>query len=254
MIGLFDSGVGGLSIAAEIRSRLPDADLLYIADRARAPWGVRSDTEILNMSIELADRLVAEGSSLVVVACHTGSVVALEALRKRHPGLPFVGLDPAIKPAAAMNNGTVAVLATHTTLRSRSYQTLIADHAVDTEVVGVACPRWVELVEDGITDGPDAEDAVAEVIDPLLDRGIGAYVLACTHFPFLQDLIRERITPGGVLVSPTDGVARQVDRLIEDRSGSGRTRIISTGREDGVVERVAGLGGLDLRGQDLTFG
>ncbi|MPZ52756.1 MAG: glutamate racemase [Acidimicrobiia bacterium] len=253
LIGLFDSGVGGFSIASALRRRLPTSDLLYIADRARAPWGTKSDEQILEMSIELTDRLIDLGSELVVVACHTGSVVALESLRRRHPQIPFVGLDPAIKPAASLGNGTVAVLATPTTLRSRSYQKLVNTHATGVEVVAVPCPRWVELVESGITSGPLAEELVGEVLDPLKHKGINTFVLACTHFPFLENVIRQRIGSEAVLVAPTEGVVRQVERLAKGESGIGNTKVISTGPEDGVVQTVAVLGGLRVAEKDLTF-
>lgn len=196
------------------------------------------------MSSELTERLIGLGASMVVVACHTGSVVALETLRARHPQIRFVGLDPAIKPAASLDNGPVAVLATTTTLRSRSYRRLVASHGGNAEIMDVACPRWVELVERGVTHGPEAQQAVSAVIDPLRERDVRTFVLACTHFPFLQTLIEERIGPDSVLVTPTVGVAKQVERLADGRQEQGKLRVLSTGEDDGVVDNVLELAGL----------
>ena len=228
MIGVFDSGVGGLSVLVEIRNALPDADLLYVGDRGRAPYGERTLADVEAISQDVAAWLVDEGATCLVVACNTASAAALESLRSRHPDLPIVGMEPAVKPAAmATRSGKVAVLATAATFQGRLFESVVARFAEGVEVLPRACPEWVAMVEEGVVAGPRAETAVRDVVEPLEGEGADVVVLACTHFSFLAPVIH-RVSSLGVL-DPARAVAQQTARVAPHISGAGRLILAASG-------------------------
>lgn len=237
MIGVFDSGVGGLSVLREIRALIPEATLLYAADRARSPFGTRSLAEVETISHEIADWLVGQGADCIVIACNTASAAALESMRAAYPGVPIVGMEPAVKPAAAETaTGTVAVYATAATFQGRLFDSVVDRFAAGVEVITRACPEWVDLVESGTIEGPDAELAVDTALQPALDAGADRIVLACTHFSFLGSLITNlaRIP----VIDPAPAVAAQVARVAPTGSGTGSTLLAVTG-DGGHFERLA---------------
>lgn len=248
MIGVFDSGIGGLSVLLRIRERLPAADLLYLADQARAPYGHRSLDEVRGYAVEIAGRLIDEGADVVVVACNTASAAALQRLRQIHPGVPFVGMEPAVKPAAAASrNGTIGVLATAATFQGELFASVVDRHARGVRVVAEPCTGWVEMVEAGIVDGPEAEAAVRSHLEPVLDEGADTLVLGCTHFPFLLDQIQAVAGPDVVIVDPSEAVARRVAEVAGDRAaGSGALRLATTGDPHRFGRRAAALAGLPV--------
>ena len=243
MIGLFDSGVGGLSVLRETRRLLPDADLLYAADRKRAPFGVRPLHEVEEISHGISDWLIGEGVDCLVVACNTASAAALESIRSAHPGLPVVGMEPAIKPAAASTStGRVAVYATEATFQGRLFDSVVRRFGTGVEVLTRACPEWVELVEHGHLSGPDVEIAVRQAIEPAREAEADRIVLACTHFSFLASIIGE--TARIPVIDPAPAVAAQVARVAPGRSGSGNTMLAVSGdiREfELLASEVAGI-------------
>jgi glutamate racemase len=251
VIGVFDSGVGGLSVLTRIRSRLPAADLLYVADRARAPYGRRSLDEVRGFSEEITDRLLAEGAGMVVVACNTASAASLHALRHRHPLVPFVGMEPAVKPAAAISDRrVVGVLATAATFQGELFASVVDRYAAGVAVVAEACPGWVELVERGVVTGPEAEAAVRSHLRPVLDAGADTLVLGCTHYPFLAPLIREVAGEGVTVVDPSDAVARRVAEVAgAAAAGKGRLRLVTTGPTGDLDELATRLTGLRVRSE-----
>lgn len=209
-IGVFDSGVGGLSVLRAIAQQLPQAPLHYLADSAHAPYGARDAAFIEQRALALAGRLLDEGAGMLVVACNTASVVAVARLRERWAGLPIVAMEPALKPAAAITkSGTVGVLATERTLASAAVQRLQAAHP-QVRWRLQPCPGWVEAIERGDTDGPATRALVQRHVRPLVDAGADTLVLGCTHYPFLAPLIAEAAGPGVTLVDPAPAVARQV--------------------------------------------
>lgn len=237
MIGVFDSGVGGLSVLREARRLLPQADLLYVADCARAPFGVRRLEEVEQISHEISEWLIAEGADSLVVACNTASAAALESIRLAHPDLPVVGMEPAVKPAAAgTSTGIVAVYATAATFQGRLFDSVVRRFASGVEVLTRACPEWVELVEAGLVDGPGAELTVETAVQPARDSNADRIVLACTHFSFLTPVIEK--LAGVPVIDPAPAVASQLARVVPDGSGSGEL-VLATSGDVGEFGRLA---------------
>ena len=242
VIGVFDSGLGGLSVVREILRLAPGSSILYFGDRAWAPYGERSLADVRARSERVTDHLLAAGADTMVIACNTASAAALNHLRARHAGVPFVGMEPAVKPAAAVTrSGTIGVLATPATFQGELYASVVDRFATGLEVLDAPCPGWMEMVE-----SPPPEDIVAATIrrsiEPLLERGADVLVLGCTHYPFLRHHI-ERIAGSGVaIIDPGEAVARQVIRIGARRPGPFGIHV--SGPADGVAARVRDLTGL----------
>lgn len=214
MIGLFDSGLGGLSVLRAVRQRLPGQDLLYLADSAYCPYGPRPAAEVRARSLACGRWLVDQGARLVVVACNTATSAAIELLRAELP-VPVVGMEPGVKPAAALTrSGQVGVLATHNTLAGERFSRLVERFAEGVTVTTVACPGLVEQVEAGDLESPQTRAMVAHYLAPLRERGADTIVLGCTHFPWLSPLIEELAGPGVTVIDTGPAVAQQVARLV----------------------------------------
>lgn len=239
MIGVFDSGVGGLGVLTEIRRLLPRADLLYLADQGRAPYGVRSLDEVAAMADEVTGWLLDRGATVVTIACNTASAAALHRLRGRHPGVPFVGMEPAVKPAAVRTtSGVIGVVATAATFQGELFASVVQRHSRGARIVTQACPRWVELVEASSIDGPEARGEVERCLAPILDEGADTLVLGCTHFGYLVPLIEEVAGQALTIIDPAPAVARQVARIASAHIGEGSLRLATSG-EPAQLERVA---------------
>ncbi|MBI5157845.1 MAG: glutamate racemase [Acidimicrobiia bacterium] len=240
MIGVYDSGVGGLSVLREVRRLLPEADLLYLADQAHAPYGERSIAEVRRFAETAIGTLIARGATTVVVACNTASAAALGHLRSVF-SVPIVGMEPAVKPAAAATRtGRVAVLATPVTFQGAVFDDLVGRFAAGITVIPHPCPGWAAAVEDRWPDG--AEAAVAEHLRPLLASGVDTIVLACTHYSFIAAVIAEVAGPEVAVIDPGAAVARQVTRIASP-DGQGTTRYLTTGdpvRFSQQIERLLG--------------
>lgn len=218
VIGVFDSGVGGLSVAREIMAQLPAQRLIYLADQAHAPYGQRSLAEIRTFSEGIARFLLAQGAGLIVVACNTASAAALHWLRAQLPETPFVGMEPAVKPAASRTRtGHVGVIATAATFQGELFASLLDRYTSHVTVHTQVCPALVPLVEAGELDSARAWAAVQEYLAPLLAAGIDELVLGCTHYPFLRPLIEAVVGPNVELIDPAPAVARQVARVLAQR-------------------------------------
>lgn len=214
-VGFFDSGVGGLSVARAFLRLRPAARVLYTADWAFCPYGARPDAEILGRSREIVRGLLALGARLVVVACNSASAVALETLRAEHPGVPFVGMEPAVKPAAALSRtGAVGILATAHTLRGRLFRETAARFASGVRVVPAVGEGFVELAESGDLASDAARRTATRVLAPLLEARCDPIVLGCTHYPFLLPLLRE-VAPGVRFLDPSEAVARRAAALYD---------------------------------------
>ena len=224
MIGVFDSGLGGLSVLAALVEALPQADFVYYADTAHVPYGNKSEAQIQRRVLAIGEHLANEGCRLLVVACNTATATAVHALRAAHPGRPVVGVEPGIKPAAQeTRTGRIAVLTTEATARSQRLRKLVSDHAHRVEVVVEPCPGWATHVEMLQLDDPALAADVSARIEPLLDRGVDRIVLGCTHYSFLAPLLKQAIGTRAQLVDVADAVARQARRLAADLAhGSGR--------------------------------
>lgn len=216
-IGLFDSGVGGLSVLREVRAELPHEDLCYVADSAHAPYGDKSPAEIEDRAIAIATFLIARQAKALVVACNTATGVAVETLRQRFP-VPIIGIEPAIKPAVALTtSGVIGVLATSQTLASQKFRTLVDAWRGQTEVLLQACPGLVEQIEKGDLASDATRSLVAQYVEPLVARGADTLVLGCTHYPFVSAVIQSVAGPQVRLIDPARAVAREVRRRLEER-------------------------------------
>ena len=217
MTGFFDSGFGGLCILEAFMRECPGEPFVYIADNANCPYGNKSRAEIEAIAGQIAEELIDRHQCrLIVVACNTATAQAIDFLRSRYPQVPFVGLEPAIKPAAqATKTGVVGVLATRGTFGGRLYRETSRKFAAGVTVLQRMADDWVELVERGVVDGPEAEAAVRTAVEPLLAAGADQLVLGCTHFPHLRPLI-ERVANGrAAVIDSCQAVARQARRLLE---------------------------------------
>jgi glutamate racemase len=227
-VGVFDSGIGGLSVVRAMRAFLPAEDIVYFADSAYCPYGSRDAAFILERSIAIAEHLIRSGIKLLVTACNTACAVALEQLRELFD-VAIVGLEPAVKPAASRSSsGRIAVFATPRTIGSARLARLIDHHAADVEVELVPAPGWVELVEDGVVDASAARSLVEPLVRPVVDRGADVLVLGCTHYPFLAPLIREIAGDSIAIVDSGPAVARRAGELLV-RHGASRPGSAATG-------------------------
>lgn len=215
MIGVFDSGVGGLSVWREIARQLPHHDTLYVADQAHVPYGPRPLEQVREFAEEIARFLLAEGAAVIVVACNTASAAALHHLRATFPHTPFVGMEPAVKPAVQnTHTGVVGVIATPATFQGELFAALLQRFATDVHVLTRVCPGLVEAVETGALDTPATEALLHDCLQPLLDSGIDQLVLGCTHYPFLRPVIERIVGPAVEVIDPAPAVARQVGRTL----------------------------------------
>ena len=222
VIGLFDSGVGGLSVLRAVRAQVPQARLLYLADQAHVPYGRRSRAQIRAYARGITRFLLAQGVQVIVVACNTATAAAIDTLRAEFPGVPFVGIEPAVKPAAqATRRGVVGVLATQATFRQPRYATLVRRFAPHVRVLEDPCPGLVERIEAGEVDGPQVRAILRRAVGPMLQAGADTFVLGCTHYPFARAALQDLVGPEVRILDPAPAVARQVVRVLARLGWSG---------------------------------
>lgn len=214
LLGVFDSGVGGLSVLRALHQRLPTASLLYVADSAYAPYGERSVAELIERSRRLTKHLLDQGARMVVVACNTATTAAIRELRTDWPHIPFVGVEPGVKPAVALSrNGRIGVLATRRTIASERMRSLVEQHAPDREVILQPCPGLADAIESGKLDGPAMHELLRGFCEPLRAARVDTVVLGCTHYPFVAEHIRVLMGPDVVLIDTADAVAQRAQAL-----------------------------------------
>ncbi len=219
LIGIFDSGVGGLSVLKEIRRLMPQARLFYIADQAHVPYGKRGLDEIRNLSFAITRFLIDQGTAIVVVACNTASAAALQELREEFPDTLFVGMEPAVKPATQhTHNGVVGVLATPATFQGRLYNTLVERFAQDVRILTNTLPGLVEEIEAGRLESLETRRILETAIRPMVAQGADTLVLGCTHFPFVLPLIREVAGSSVEVIDPAPAIARRTEYLAREHS------------------------------------
>lgn len=242
-VGVFDSGVGGLSVLRDIRAALPYEDLVYIADSDNIPYGSKTPEFIQARSLRMTDFLIERDAKAIVIACNTATAAAASVLRARF-ALPVVAMEPAVKPAAAATrSGVVGVLATVGTLKSAQVAALLERFGQDIQVVLQPCPGLVERIEAGDLDGPATRALVERFTQPLIDQGADTIVLGCTHYPFVRPLIADVAGPDVALIDTGAAVARQLRRVLAERgllnpgSEPGREQFWTTGDLD-VARRV----------------
>lgn len=242
-IGMFDSGVGGLSILQAVRERLPAAPIRYVADSAHAPYGERSDADVLDRCERITAHLLAQGAAVIVVACNTATAVAIDALRAAHPAVRFVGVEPGVRPAvAASRRRRIGVMATTATLRSERLQALLRRDAAGCQVHLQACRGLAAAIERGRRDDPELLALIDAHAGAVRAAGVDAVALGCTHYPFVREQI-ERVLGAGVRVVDTSAaVADQVARAWTGDSSDtlAPCRIETTGDPQGLSAFVAG--------------
>ena len=248
-IGVFDSGLGGLTVLAALRARLPGEDFIYFADTHFLPYGEKPEAFIQARGQAIAQALVERGAKAIVVACNTATAAAAELIRAAVP-FPVVALEPAVKPAAALTRtGVVGVLATTRTLASQRYQRLVQTHAESVRVISQPCPGLADAIE---TQGPDSPRVAAlldEYVQPLAEAGADVVVLGCTHYPWVRAGIAARLPEGVTIVDTGEAVARQVERRLQGEShlgGHGQLQLATSGNPLLVRETVARLWGSPL--------
>jgi len=215
-IGIFDSGLGGLSVWQEIIKILPHESMIYFADQKNCPYGERTPQEITQFSSQIVDFFLKRNCKIVVVACNTATSASIYELRKKYK-LPFVGMEPAVKPAAMLTKtGKVGVIATKGTLSGSRFHEIKNKYAQDVEVLVQIGHGLVECIEAGEWDSPQTEKLLKSYLEPMLNKGIDQLVLGCTHYPFLKEAI-QHITKGNVnIINPAIAVAKQTKRLLEE--------------------------------------
>lgn len=229
-IGVFDSGVGGLTVLRELREQLPTARMRYLADTAYAPYGNRSPEDIRARSIAITEHLIACGAELIVVACNTATAHAIEALRARWPALPFVGTEPGIKPAvAATHNGRIGLLATQSTAASARLRALIERHIGDKQVIVQGCAGVVDRIETGDLGSAELQALVNSYCEPLRTAGVDTALLGCTHYPFIEPLWRAALGSGVELLRIETAVARRAVSLWPHAVGEPALNIETSG-------------------------
>ena len=266
-IGIFDSGVGGISVLRAMRKQMPEESILYFGDQAHVPYGSRSLEQIQNFSEAITRFLLEQGAKIIVVACNTASAAALRYLRGRFPDVKFVGMEPAVKPAAEhTQTGRVGVLATPATFQGALYASVVERFANGVELFQETCPGLVQQIEQGNLVGEETRKILEDALLPMLEKNIDSVVLGCTHYPFVIPLIQQIVGDDVRVIDPAPAVAKQTGRLIQENemrnnSGAkGAVNFYTSGDPDvlksllpmlmgeaGEVQRVEWINDLDVR-------
>lgn len=248
-IGVFDSGLGGLTVLKAIHQQHPYEDVLYLADQAHVPYGPRTLHQVQQFSEAITRYFLTQEVKLVVVACNTASAAALHHLREQFPGTPFVGMEPAVKPAAEQTgSGVVGVLATPATFQGELYASVVERFANGVEIMQDTCRGLVEQIEQGNLTGDSTRQILERALDPMISAGIDTIVLGCTHYPFVIPLIEEIAGPEVRVIDPAPAIARQVGRLLDRQQlrtpagQQGKTHFLTTGSLERFKQNLPTLG------------
>ena len=217
-IGVMDSGVGGISVLKHIRDILPHESIVYVADSQYAPYGSLTPEKITERCFTIADFLIAQGVKALVVACNTATAASIQLMREKY-SLPIIGMEPAVKPAAAASkNGVIGVLATVGTLKSAQFAALLANYGHDIQVHTQGCVGLVECIERGEINTANTKALITEYCQPLLDAGADTIVLGCTHYPFVRELIQEVVGEGITVIDTGAAVAKHLQNTLQKQS------------------------------------
>lgn len=263
-IGVFDSGVGGLSVLRALWRELPGQSFIYLADQAHVPYGPRPLEQVRAFSEAITRYLLAQGAGLIVVACNTASAAALHWLRATFPATPFVGMEPAVKPAAEhTRSGAVGVLATPATFQGALYASVVERFANGVRLHQHTCPGLVAQIEAGDVNGAQTRAILEEALHPMLAAGIDTVVLGCTHYPFVIPLIEQIVGPEVRVIDPAPAVARQARRLLgiqnapESNAPIGHetlTRYLTTGQPQAFARAIQTLLGVEVQVEVAQWG
>jgi glutamate racemase len=240
-IGIFDSGVGGISVLRAVREQMPEEAILYFGDQGHIPYGPRPMEQIRIYSGAITEFLLERDAKLIVVACNTASAAALRYLREQFPDLQFVGMEPAVKPAAERTQtGRVGVLATPATFQGALYASVVERFANGVDLFQHTCPGLVQQIEQGNLDGTETRQILQEALLPMLAKNIDTVVLGCTHYPFVIPLIKQIVGENVRVIDPAPAVAKQTRRLLEIQhmrnlsSAKGRIKLYTSGDPDAL--------------------
>jgi glutamate racemase len=215
-IGIFDSGVGGLTVLRAIRKQLPSESLIYFGDQAHMPYGLRSLEEVRGYSKSITEFLLDLEAKMIVIACNTASAAALHTLRLTFPGTPFIGMEPAVKPAAEVTStGKVGVLATPATFQGALYASVVERFASNVIILENTCPGLVQQIENGELNSIETRAILVAALNPMLEQGVDTIVLGCTHYPLVIPLIQEIVGQNVRVIDPAPAVARQAEHLLD---------------------------------------
>ena len=239
-IGVFDSGVGGVSVLRRLRKRLPGEKFYYFGDSVNAPYGSRSTEEIRSLTLAAVEKMAQTPLKALVVACNTATAAAIEVLRETYPDLIVVGIEPALKPAAdQFPGGGIGVMATQATLREEKFSRLLSRYEQDHTVYKIPAPGLVELIEEGRADSKETEDLLRELLAPYMGK-LDALVLGCTHYPFAAAALRRCLGPRVVLLDGGDGTARETMRRLGEadllRDGVGEVLWHNSSGDEKLIE------------------
>jgi glutamate racemase len=266
-IGIFDSGVGGLSVLRAVRAQMREESVLYFGDQGHIPYGPRPMEQIRDFSEAITNFLLERNTKLIVVACNTASAAALKYLREKFPDVPFVGMEPAVKPAAeTTQTGKVGVLATPATFQGALYASVVERFANGVELFQNTCSGLVQQIEWGNLNGSETRKILESALHPMLEKNIDTVVLGCTHYPFVIPLVQEIVGEKVRVIDPAPSVAKQAKRLLEaggmknDSSARGDVKFYTSGSpdalksllpvlldENGDVERVEWINDSEIR-------
>lgn len=237
-VGVMDSGVGGLTVLKHLTRQLPREHFIYFADSAYAPYGNQSASKIQQRCFTIADTLIAQGAKALVVACNTATAAAISAMRA-HFSLPIIGMEPAVKPAAAASkNNVIGVLATTGTLQSAQFAALLEHYGHGVQVVTQACVGLVERIEQGLMDQPETMALLETYCQPLIDAGADTIVLGCTHYPFVRSYIQQIVGPNVTLIDTGAAVAKRLQQVLAEKtlmnsaSDQGQLQFLTSGTEN----------------------
>ncbi|HKI54570.1 MAG TPA: glutamate racemase [Anaerolineales bacterium] len=235
-IGIFDSGIGGLSVLRAIRAQMPAENILYFGDQGHIPYGPRPMEQIRDFSEAITNFLLEQNAKIIVVACNTASAAALKYLREKFPDVQFVGMEPAVKPAAERTQtGRVGVLATPATFQGALYASVVERFANGVELFQNTCNGLVEQIEQGNLTGDETRKILEDVLHPMLEQNIDTVVLGCTHYPFVIPLIEQIVGVDVRVIDPAPSVAKQVHRLLEagdtlnESDANGKVKFFTSG-------------------------
>lgn len=235
-VGIFDSGVGGISVLRAVRDQMPEESIVYFGDQYHIPYGPRPMSQIRDFSEAITHFLLRQGAKIIVVACNTASAAALRPLREKFPDVAFIGMEPAIKPAAERTQtGKVGVLATPATFQGALYASVVERFANGVELFQNTCPGLVQQIEQGNLDGEETRVILQDALRPMLENGIDTVVLGCTHYPFVIPLIKQIVGEYVRVIDPAPAVARQTRRSLEaqglksDSTSTGNLKFFTSG-------------------------
>ncbi len=241
-IGVFDSGLGGITVLGELQRLMPNEDFIYLGDSKNAPYGTKTEEEVMMHTKNCINALLQRNVKAVVIACNTATSVAANELRREF-GIPIIGIEPAVKPAALKYVGeTIVVMATPMTLKKEKFLKLMGNYEKDAEIIPLPCPNLVEIIEKGVISGKKIDEYIEELFEPLKEKKVSAVVLGCTHYPFIKDALKKYFNHRVDIIDGGYGTAKETlrrlkeDKLINTSQSSGKIEFINSKNDDDEIK------------------